>query len=269
VRGVLMLAYASDMHHPRAIRPLDLEEPPATPVVPPPPRDSDGDGILDKDDRCPNEAEDKDGFEDDDGCPDPDNDLDGVPDAADKCPTEIEDKDGFEDDDGCPDPDNDKDGILDAADKCPNEPEVFNGFMDDDGCPDKGNELAVLKGEKIEIREQVNFATNKAIIQKSSFPLLATVAKLMELHPELLKLRIEGHTDKSGNAKKNLKLSQDRAEAVRTHLMEIGGIDGGRLDAAGFGSTKPIAANTTKKGRALNRRSEFIIVERASSPARR
>jgi outer membrane protein OmpA-like peptidoglycan-associated protein len=265
VRGVLMLAYASDLHHPIVLRPLESPETaePQPPAPPAPPRDSDGDGILDTADKCPNEPEDKDGFQDDDGCPDPDNDGDGIPDSADKCPNEPEDKDGFQDDDGCPDPDNDGDGILDAADKCPNEPEVFNGFLDDDGCPDKGAELAIIKGERIEIHEQVNFATNKAIIQPSSFPLLSTVAKLMALHPELLKLRIEGHTDRSGNAAKNLKLSQDRAEAVRTYLIEQGGIAGTRLEAVGFGSTKPIATNGTKKGRALNRRSEFIIVDRA------
>ena len=79
-----------------------------------------------------------DGFEDDDGCPDPDNDDDGIPDAADKCPLCPEDKDGFEDDDGCPDLDNDHDGIPDAKDKCPDEPETFNGIKDDDGCPDTG-----------------------------------------------------------------------------------------------------------------------------------
>ena len=72
------------------------------------PKDSDGDGIPDDEDKCPNEPEDKDGFQDDDGCPDPDNDGDGIPDAQDKCPNEPEDKDGFQDADGCPDPDNDR-----------------------------------------------------------------------------------------------------------------------------------------------------------------
>ena len=99
--------------------------------------DNDGDGIPDAQDKCPKEAEDKDGFQDDDGCPDPDNDGDGIPDAADKCPNEAEDKDGFQDDDGCPDPDNDSDGVPDADDKCPDEPETKNGFQDEDGCPDE------------------------------------------------------------------------------------------------------------------------------------
>ena len=98
--------------------------------------DNDGDGIPDALDRCPNQAEDKDGFQDQDGCPDLDNDGDGIPDKDDKCPNEPEDKDGFEDQDGCPDWDNDKDGIPDAKDKCPNEPETLNGLDDDDGCPE-------------------------------------------------------------------------------------------------------------------------------------
>jgi outer membrane protein OmpA-like peptidoglycan-associated protein len=102
--------------------------------------DNDGDGILDAKDKCPNEAEDKDGFQDEDGCPDPDNDGDGILDANDKCPNEAEDKDGFQDEDGCPDPDNDGDGILDASDKCPNEAEDKDGFEDEDGCPDPDND---------------------------------------------------------------------------------------------------------------------------------
>ena len=99
-------------------------------------QDQDGDGIPDKDDQCPDQAEDLDGHEDNDGCPDPDNDADGIPDAQDKCPDLPEDVDGFEDQDGCPDLDNDQDGVPDARDRCPNEPEDFDGDMDDDGCPD-------------------------------------------------------------------------------------------------------------------------------------
>lgn len=100
------------------------------------PEDSDKDGIPDDLDKCPNEPEDKDGFEDSDGCPDLDNDGDGIPDDQDKCPNEAEDKDGFQDGDGCPDPDNDGDGIPDVKDKCPDKPETKNGFQDEDGCPD-------------------------------------------------------------------------------------------------------------------------------------
>ncbi|MBN1578528.1 MAG: OmpA family protein, partial [Chitinispirillaceae bacterium] len=129
--------------------------------------DRDNDGIPDKDDQCPGDPEDNDGFEDADGCPDLDNDNDGIPDVRDTCPLEpavcsgcpvrdadndgisdnidrcpkdAEDKDGYLDDDGCPDPDNDNDGIPDDKDRCPNDPEDKDGFGDDDGCPDTDND---------------------------------------------------------------------------------------------------------------------------------
>ena len=105
-----------------------------------PDRDNDGDGILDVDDQCPNDAEDKDGFEDEDGCPDLDNDQDGIPDKDDACPDDPEDFDGFEDEDGCPELDMDGDGILDTDDSCPGEVEDFDGFEDEDGCPDPDND---------------------------------------------------------------------------------------------------------------------------------
>lgn len=103
--------------------------------------DNDGDGIIDKADRCPNRAEDKDGYKDTDGCPESDNDGDGIKDKSDKCPNKAEDKDGFQDSDGCPDPDNDGDGIPDAKDRCPNKAEDKDGFQDKDGCPEADNDL--------------------------------------------------------------------------------------------------------------------------------
>ncbi len=102
--------------------------------------DNDKDGIPDSKDGCPDEPEDKDHFEDEDGCPDLDNDKDGIADAQDKCPNVAEDKDGFEDEDGCVDSDNDKDGLVDAHDQCPNAAEDKDGFEDDDGCPDVDND---------------------------------------------------------------------------------------------------------------------------------
>ena len=98
-------------------------------------RDRDHDGIYDINDKCPDQPEDHDGFQDEDGCPDPDNDNDGLPDTVDKCPDEPEDMDEFEDADGCPDPDNDKDGIPDLNDACPNAPEDGKGKLPHDGCP--------------------------------------------------------------------------------------------------------------------------------------
>lgn len=98
--------------------------------------DNDGDGVPDDKDACPNDAEDMDGFADEDGCPELDNDGDGVPDGYDSCEGEMEDMDGDRDDDGCPDLDADRDGIDDAVDLCPNEPEDSDGLGDDDGCPE-------------------------------------------------------------------------------------------------------------------------------------
>jgi OmpA-OmpF porin, OOP family len=98
-------------------------------------RDRDHDGIYDIDDRCPDQAEDRDSFQDEDGCPDPDNDNDGIPDVKDKCPNDAEDVDSYQDEDGCPDPDNDKDGIPDLNDACPNAPEDHKGKFPNDGCP--------------------------------------------------------------------------------------------------------------------------------------
>jgi Thrombospondin type 3 repeat len=103
-------------------------------------RDRDRDGVEDLDDRCPEALEDRDGYLDQDGCPDSDNDRDGIPDRGDRCPDAPEDGDGFEDEDGCPEPDNDLDGIPDAYDHCPRTPEDRDGFEDQDGCPEGGGE---------------------------------------------------------------------------------------------------------------------------------
>jgi len=99
--------------------------------------DNDGDDIPDADDPCPDEAEDLDDYEDEDGCPEPDNDGDGINDGYDSCPMTPEDMDGDRDTDGCPDADADQDGLDDDVDQCPNEPEDFDGFNDEDGCPEE------------------------------------------------------------------------------------------------------------------------------------
>jgi hypothetical protein len=132
-------------------------KPTATAKPPPPPKDRDGDGLVDASDSCPDVAEDQNGFEDGDGCPDEakrqamlaarDDDGDGVRNADDRCPSAREDENGFEDGDGCPDEarrqavvagrDDDGDGFANGNDKCPSEAEDANGFEDDDGCPDE------------------------------------------------------------------------------------------------------------------------------------
>jgi outer membrane protein OmpA-like peptidoglycan-associated protein len=104
-------------------------------------RDRDHDGVPDNRDKCPLAPEDRDGFQDEDGCPEQDNDGDGVPDAADNCPYAAEDHDGIEDENGCPEVDNDHDGILDDGDRCPNSAEDADGFQDQDGCPEADNDL--------------------------------------------------------------------------------------------------------------------------------
>ena len=105
--------------------------------------DRDGDGIKDDVDDCPDDPEDEDGFQDEDGCPEPDNDRDGILDGDDSCPLNPEDKDNFEDEDGCPEGnrnDRDGDGLLDDVDQCPDDPEDFDEFEDEDGCPDPDND---------------------------------------------------------------------------------------------------------------------------------
>jgi len=223
-----------------------------------PDADNDGDGVLDAADRCPNDAEDKDGFQDEDGCPDLDNDGDGILDADDKCANEAEDKDGFQDEDGCPDPDNDGDRILDGDDKCVNEAEVYNGFEDEDGCPDET--LAKVENNKIIILQKIFFDTGKATIKPESFPVLEAVKGILKANPQIKKVAIEGHTDDVGNDKRNLKLSDDRAKSVSAWLV-TNGIEAERLTAQGFGEARPAVEGKTKEAREANRRVEFLIGE--------
>jgi outer membrane protein OmpA-like peptidoglycan-associated protein len=216
--------------------------------------DNDADGIADKIDQCPNDPEDRDNFQDDDGCPDPDNDGDGITDRIDTCPMDPEDKDGFEDDDGCPDTDDDKDGIADKDDKCPREPGV-----PPDGCPKKYVNVVVTE-KKIEIKQTVYFDTNKAKIKPVSFNLLNEVAQALSDNPKI-KVEVQGHTDSQANDAFNMKLSQRRAESVRTYLIKRG-IASDRMTAKGYGEEVPIADNRTSAGRAQNRRVEFVITSR-------
>ncbi len=167
---------------------------------------------------------------------------------------EPEDKDGFEDADGCPDPDNDKDGVLDAADKCPNDP----GPPDNDGCPKKYEHIVVTQ-EKIELKQKIFFDTNKATIQARSFSLLEEIAAVLKSRATMT-VRIEGHTDSRGKHDHNMQLSQSRAESVRQHLVGLG-VDMSRMEAKGFGPDQPIETNKTAAGREKNRRVEFFITQ--------
>jgi len=228
--------------------------------------DNDADGVPDAQDKCPMQPEDKDGFQDDDGCPDPDNDNDGIPDAADKCPNEAEDKDGFQDDDGCPDPDNDNDGVADAQDKCPDQPETKNGYQDDDGCPD---EVPAKVKQFTGVIQGINFKVNSADLLPGSNKTLDKAVAVLKEFPDL-KLEVQGHTDdqplkKGGKFADNEALSQARAETVMNYFIKAG-IDASRVTAKGYGDSKPVQDPTGLKGsklnaaRAKNRRVEFQLV---------
>ena len=227
--------------------------------------DNDADGLLDEDDRCPDDPENFNNWEDGDGCPDeiPDTDGDGLLDPDDLCPKQAEDADDFQDEDGCPDDDNDFDGILDVVDQCPTEPEVVNGVRDDDGCPDQGPTKVKVTHDKIEIEETIFFDRGRASIKPKSFSILDQLALVLKANPHVRKLSIEGHTDDRGRDDANLVLSQARADSVRERLVDAG-VDAGRLESVGYGETRPIANNKRKRGRAANRRVEFVIVDQDS-----
>lgn len=174
--------------------------------------------------------------------------MDGVLDLADACPLEPGPAPT-----GCPVRDRDGDAITDDIDQCPDVPGPAPT-----GCPKKV--LVVKTGTQIQIKQQINFETNKSKIKGAlSFEILDQVGAVMKSNPDI-RIVIEGHTDNVGNAANNLKLSDDRANSVRTALIERG-VDPGRMEALGYGQSKPIASNKTKKGRATNRRVEFNIVQ--------
>ena len=225
-----------------------------------PDADNDQDGIPDVKDNCPNSPEDFDGFEDSDGCPDPDNDGDGLPDDKDECPGHAEDIDGFEDSDGCPDLDNDGDGIPDERDECPDEPETKNDYEDDDGCPDEKpkEEVRIMEKEPV-VLEGVNFELNSAKLQENSKRILDMVVRTMKSHPSLNVL-VTGHTDNLGNEEYNRDLSQRRAESVKEYLVSEG-IAPSRIETMGLGERKPIAPNSTPEGREKNRRIEIKRID--------
>jgi OOP family OmpA-OmpF porin len=221
-----------------------------------PDKDTDGDGIIDRNDKCPDKA----GPAEREGCPDEDKDHDGIVGDKDKCPEEAEDKDQFEDEDGCPDPDNDKDTVLDEKDKCPNEPETKNGYQDDDGCPD---EVPVTVKKFTGVVKGINFRRNSADIKASSFPLLKEAVSVFKEYPAL-RVEISGHTSDEGKRDFNMKLSRKRAEAVKGFLTSAG-IDESRIGTVGYGPDKPIADNETKEGKEKNRRIEFRLLSTGES----
>ncbi len=267
----------------------------------PKPGDRDGDGLADNIDKCPDEPETYNGFQDEDGCPDEaDTDSDGIGDNHDQCILEPEDKDGYLDDDGCPDIDNDLDGIIDSADHsidgkkdCKNEPEDYDGYEDEDGCPDpdndgdgvadvfdfcpntpgvnggdkpgcpKKNSNIVITKTQILITQQIQFQFNRAIIRPISFKILDEVVDALKDHPEI-NLEIQGHTDNVGSAGYNKILSQQRANSVMKYFI-MKGVAHTRLTAKGYGMEQPMVPNTTPENRELNRRVQFNRVDAAST----
>jgi len=218
--------------------------------------DNDEDNVPDTRDECPFDREDIDGFEDADGCPDPDNDEDGFLDINDECPGQAEDTDGFEDRDGCPDLDNDQDGFLDPDDNCPTAPENFNSYLDDDGCPDSlPDALSGLVGEI----PNIQFHKGSARLKRSTFGTLNQVVRAMQAHTKLV-LQIDGHASSEGSAERNLSLSKDRVLSVRDYLIDRG-VDPQRLNATGYGEEALKYDESTTSGRKMNRRVEFSWTE--------
>ncbi|MDR6299863.1 OmpA family protein [Mesonia maritima] len=230
--------------------------------------DSDGDGIPDKEDACPDQA----GPAEFNGCPDTDGD--GIADPDDDCPTVA----GLESMNGCPD--SDGDGIKDGDDNCPNEA----GPRENDGCPyedrdndgvlDKDDQCPDVAGTKanngcpevtVEIINELNeysktilFDLNKATIRTESYDALESIAEIMDEYPNTV-FHIEGHTDSSGSDSYNLKLSKERAASVRDYLVNKENIDTDRVTSEGYGETRPIATNKTEAGRQKNRRVEVSL----------
>ena len=229
--------------------------------------DSDGDGIQDSMDDCPNQA----GLAEFNGCPDTDGD--GVPDPEDDCP----ETPGLAELNGCPDADGD--GIPDNEDECPEEagPEENNGcpYQDTDGdgvidpeddCPEVAGTVAnngcpeptvEVINELNEYSNTVLFDFNKATIRSESEKALNSIVEIMEEYPNTI-FHIGGHTDSVGSDQYNLKLSKERAASVRQYLVD-GGIPATRLTSEGYGESRPIATNSTEAGRQENRRVEISL----------
>ncbi|KIO52300.1 OmpA family protein [Flavobacterium hibernum] len=203
--------------------------------------DRDGDGIADKDDACPDTP----GLKQFNGCPDTDGD--GVPDKDDKCPTVA----GPKENGGCPFLDADKDGVADKDDDCP----TVYGPASNRGCPEVTNEA--LEDLKVQARA-VYFNSGKATFKtgdKETPARLDAIKEILKNYPNA-KFSIEGHTDSTGSAKLNQKLSEERAKAVLDALVQRG-VNPENLESKGFGASQPVASNKTAAGKAQNRRTEI------------
>ncbi len=210
--------------------------------------DTDGDSVPDYLDQCPDTPMEAYGMVDSVGCP-LDSDGDGVPDYLDTCPNTPTGAKGFVDDKGC-EVDSDKDGVPNWCDNCPTIP----GTKDNNGCPAIKREVRNLLKKAM---QGIQFETGKATIKKSSYKILNQIADIFIANP-LYHVEIQGHTDNVGKPSMNLRLSEQRARSVLNYLIDRG-VPLAQLTYKGYGDTKPIADNKTSKGRALNRRVEFVI----------
>lgn len=229
--------------------------------------DSDGDGIEDSKDACPNEA----GTAAMNGCPD--SDGDGVADPQDECPEtpglkELAgcpdaDGDGVADkDDQCPDvagpaatngcPDKDGDGVLDKDDQCPD----VAGTVANNGCPEVTEAIQKALND---YAKTILFDLGKATIKDESAKVLNDIIGILNEYPNA-KFTIDGHTDSSGSNSLNQRLSEERAGAVKVYLIEHG-ISTNRLESHGYGEDNPITSNSTRAGRAQNRRVEINLIK--------
>lgn len=204
--------------------------------------DRDGDRVADIDDHCPGVAGHVRYF----GCPIPDKDKDGLNDENDKCP----DIAGVVRYNGCPVPDSDGDGVNDEEDRCPN----VKGNIANSGCPEIKKEII----EKLTYAvKNIYFNSGSAQLQKASYKTLDEIAEVLKNNAELI-VRFEGHTDNSGDAEMNLKLSEERANAVKMYIVDKG-VSSERISSSGFGEQSPIADNKTVDGRKINRRVEIKL----------
>jgi OOP family OmpA-OmpF porin len=244
--GLQMLFGGKKKAAPVAVQPEPAKV--VEPVKETKPADSDGDGVIDSRDKCPDTpagvAVDK------DGCP-VDSDKDGVWDSRDKCPNTP--AGAPVDDDGCP-RDSDGDGVADYLDKCPDTPK--DARVDKAGCP---LPVATVTKEGAYDFGMIYFDTNKDVIKPKSRPVLDGVVEYMNANPGV-KLEVQGHTDTVGADKLNQKLSEKRAIAVKKYLVGKG-IAADRLTTNGFGESRPAEDNATKEGKAKNRRIEFMPVQ--------
>ena len=219
------------------------------------PKDSDGDGVNDKKDRCPGTP--KGATVNAEGCPG-DSDADGVYDGLDQCPDTP--KGATVDAKGCPS-DSDADGVYDGLDQCPGTP--ANLKVDDKGCPivSVERETELLDTGMIRLRD-VRFESAKARILPDAYPLLDEVGVILSRWPQL-RIEIGGHTDSRGSDRKNQALSEARAASVKTYLVErFPGIAAGQITTRGYGESKPVSPNRTAQEMAKNRRVEFKVMNR-------